>query len=289
MTRFSLLFVVLAACGGNDSPTPAGEERIVSIGGNVTETLYAIGKGPAVVAVDRTSIYPAEAETLPKVGLPGSISVEGVAAQRPTIVVADASAQAQALDQLSASGVKVVKLAEQPQTPEGAAARIREIGALFGKASEADALAKTLLDSVGATTAALKDVTHRPRALFVYARGQRTLLVAGDATPAKVALELAGATNAATGFADFKPMSAETVLAAKPDVIVIPQRGLDSLGGIDGLLALPGMLETPAGKDRRVIAIDDLEILGFGPRLGDGIAKLAKALHPDHFGHSNAR
>ncbi len=289
MTRFSLLFVVLAACGGNDSPTPAGEERIVSIGGNVTETLYAIGKGPAVVAVDRTSIYPAEAETLPKVGLPGSISVEGVAAQRPTIVVADASAQAQALDQLSASGVKVVKLAEQPQTPEGAAARIRELGALFGKASEADALAKTLLASISATTTAIKEVPHRPRALFVYARGQRTLLVAGDATPAKVALELAGATNAATGFTDFKPMSAETVLAAKPDVIVIPQRGLDSLGGIDGLLALPGMLETPAGKARRVIAIDDLEILGFGPRLGDGIATLAKALHPDHFGHSNAR
>lgn len=300
MTRFSLLFVALAACsGGAGAPdgaaapaapdAPAGEDRIVSIGGNITETIYALGKGSVVVAVDRTSVYPAEADKLPKVGLPASISVEGVAAQRPTLVIADGSAPNPALDQLSATGIKVATLAKQPSTPEGAAARIKELGALLGKSAEADVLAKALLDKVSATTTTLKDVTERPKVLFVYARGQRTLLVAGDETPAKAMIELAGATNAVSGFTDFKPMSAEVVLAAKPDVIVIPQRGLDSLGGIDGLIALPGIAETPAGQAKRVIAIDDLEILGFGPRLGDGLGKLAKALHPERFGGTNAR
>ena len=277
MTRAWILVALALGCGGQ---VEGGGRRIVSIGGAITETLFALGVGDDVVAVDRTSIYPAAAGALPKVGLPGQISVEGVAAQRPTLVIADGGAAPAAVSELAAVGLEVAALAEQPSTPEGAVARLRELGALVGRPAEAEALARELLAEVAATRAAIAGAP-RPRAMFVYARGHRTLLVAGEGTPAEAMMRLAGADNAAVGFRDMKPMSAETVLAARPEVIVIPTRGLESLGGVDGLLALPGIADTPAGRARRVVAVDDLALLGFGPRLGEGLAALARGLHPE--------
>jgi iron complex transport system substrate-binding protein len=119
-----------------------------------------------------------------------------------------------------------------------------------------------------------------PRVLFVYARGAGTMMVAGTETPAEAMIALAGAANAAEGFAGFKPMTAEAVVAAQPDVILMPERGLESLGGADGLLEQPGVALTPAGKNRRIVTMDDLLLLGFGPRLGEAVQTLTTKLHP---------
>lgn len=275
------------ACGEGPAETsPAGPDamRIVAVGASVTETLFALGVGAEVVAVDRTSVYPEAARALPRVGLPGQLSVEGVAAVRPTLVLAEAAGHGaapgtadQALARLESLGVAVTRLGEAPRTVEQAAARIEAIGAAVGRGDEALALAATMRREVEAALA--KRRPGAPRVLFVYARGHRTLLVSGTGTPAHELLTLAGAENAVTAFADFRPMSAETVIAARPELIVIPERGLESLGGLDGLLALPGLMDTPAGRARRVVAIDDLELLSFGPRLGRGLDKLVSALH----------
>lgn len=260
--------------------------RIVSIGASVTETLFALGVGDRVVAVDRTSVYPEATQTLPKVGLPGQLSVEGIAAVKPTLILADGvahgatpSAANQALGQLEGLGFAVTRLGDAPRSVRAAAQRIEAIGRAVHKTSEAKALAARMTLEVD--EALTKRKAAAPRVLFVYARGHRTLLVSGTDTPAHELIMLAGGQNAVTAFSDFKPMSAETVIAAKPDVIVIPERGLQSLGGLDGLLALPGLMDTPAGKMKRVVAIDDLELLTFGPRLGEGLAKLIDGLHGD--------
>jgi len=91
-------------------------------------------------------------------------------------------------------------------------------------------------------------------------------------------VELAGGRNAVPGFAGYKPLSAEVLIAAAPEVIVVPARGLATLGGEAGLLALPGVADTPAGRARRIVAFDDLLLLGFGPRLGPAIDELARRL-----------
>jgi iron complex transport system substrate-binding protein len=260
----------------------------VSVGAAITETLFALGVGDSIVAVDRTSVHPEAATALPKVGLPGQLSVEGIASYEPTLIIADglsthgpAGPPNPALDQLASLGLRVERLGAEPRTPEDAARRIETIGAIVGKPSEAKALSTTMLGEVNAAKRRLATVTTRPKVLFVYARGHRTLLVSGTDTTAHALLTLAGAHNAVTAYADFKPMSAESVIAAAPDVVVIPERGLASLGGVDGLMALPGLADTPAGKARRFVAIDDLELLSFGPRLGRGLDKLVTALHGD--------
>jgi iron complex transport system substrate-binding protein len=117
--------------------------------------------------------------------------------------------------------------------------------------------------------------------LFIYARGGGTLMVGGTGTPAAAMIRLAAGENAVSAFDGFKPLTAEAVTTAAPDVILVPSRGLATLGGVDGLVAQPGIALTPAGKARRVVAMDDLLLLGFGPRLGSAVRELAILLHPE--------
>jgi iron complex transport system substrate-binding protein len=104
--------------------------------------------------------------------------------------------------------------------------------------------------------------------------------VSGSGTSSESMIELAGGVNAVTGFTNYKPLTAEGVVAAAPDVILLTSRGLESAGGVDALLKQPGLALTPAGKARRVVAMDDLYLLGFGPRLGQAVKELCGKLHP---------
>lgn len=249
-------------------------DRIVTIGGPVTEIVYALGAGRRVVAVDTSSVYPAAATRLPQVGYQRTLAAEGILAQRPALVIAGADAGPPAvLDQLRAAGVRV-ELVANAQTPEAAAARIEAVGKLLGV--DGHPLAAQLLAETRSARAAVPP--GKPRAIAIYARGAGTLLVAGPDTTAGAMLELAGATNAATGFTGYKPLSAEALVAAAPEAIVIPTRGLATIGGEAGLLALPGVADTPAGRAKKLVALDDLELLGFGPRLGPAIAELARKI-----------
>jgi iron complex transport system substrate-binding protein len=116
-----------------------------------------------------------------------------------------------------------------------------------------------------------------PTAILIYARGAGTMMVAGKDTAGAAMLELAGARNPVT-FSGFKPLSPEALVEAAPEVIVIPARGLATLGGEAGLLAVPGVAATPAGRARRFVAMDDLLLLGFGPRLGEAVDELSSRL-----------
>jgi iron complex transport system substrate-binding protein len=118
-----------------------------------------------------------------------------------------------------------------------------------------------------------------PRALFVYARGAGLINVSGTGTAAELVMELAGAQNAVTEFKGFKPLTAEAVVTSAPEVVIIPERGLRSLGGKDELFNQPGLAQTPAGRARLVIAVDDALLLGLGPRIGEGVKTLARELH----------
>ena len=103
---------------------------------------------------------------------------------------------------------------------------------------------------------------------------------AGAATAADAMITLAGGHNAVSGYENYRPLTAEAAVAAAPDVILTLDRGLASVGGVEKLLEQPGLSLTPAGKAKRVLAFDDLYLLGFGPRTGAALADLAKALAP---------
>jgi len=255
--------------------------RIVSIGGALTETVFALGHGGRVVAVDRTSIYPAEVSKLPNVGLYRAVNPEGVAAQKPTLVIAtEATGPPGIFDQLKEAGLDVL-VVDETATAQAAASRIKALGKALGKAAEGDTLASAVTTRIDAVKGRIKGVKAIPKVLFIYARGHKTLLVAGEDTPAASVIALAGGKSAVAGVKGFKPLTAESVVSAAPEVILVPARSIASLKGVEGVLALPGVDKTPAGKNKKVVGIDDLALLGFGPRLGEAVDTLAKALHPE--------
>ncbi|NBC18771.1 MAG: ABC transporter substrate-binding protein [Bacteroidetes bacterium] len=281
--RFFIL--LLAGCLGLATAAFAQPEadasRIVTLGGSVTETVYALGAGDQVVGVDDSSVYPADATQQPSVGYYRQLPAEGVLSLDPTLVLAlDGTGPPAILDQLRSAGVRVEEIPDEP-TVEGTKAKIRRIAALLGRTAQGEALIRQMDESLDKARALRQQATTTPRVLFIYARGTGTLNVAGRGSSAAAMIELAGGENAITGFAGYKPMTAEAVVAANPDVLLLLSRGLDSLGGVDGLLDQPGIALTEAGENRRVVAMDDLLMLGFGPRLGTAVIALTRKLHPE--------
>lgn len=270
---------LVAAC--SSTPPPRAGGRIVGLGNPVTETLYALGVGERVVGADLSSQHPAAAAALPKVGYYRQFSAEGVLSLAPDLVLAsDGAGPAVALERVRGAGV-VVQVLALADDLAGARANVRAIAAAVDRVEEGERLISALDATVAEAEALVGRTTTRPRALFVYARGPGMVQVAGLGTPAAELMRLAGAVNAVDAVREFKPISAEAVIAARPDFVVVPSRGLESVGGTAGLLALPGVLQTPAGAAGRVIAIDDLKLLGFGPRVGEALLELVRALHPE--------
>lgn len=277
LTRIVLGCGLGAAACSKPEPRAAEATRIVSVGGAVTEIVFALGHGSDVVAVDTSSVFPESVATLPHVGYQRTLAAETVLAQSPDLVIASSDAgPPTALEQIRAAGVRV-EIVHAAYTIDDAAKEIEAIGAIVHARAATTLAGELRTQGTQATTRAT--ATPGAKALFVYARGAGTTMVAGTDTAPDAMIALAGGRNAASGFSGFKPLSAEVVVEAAPDVIIIPARGLTSLGGETGLLSLPGLASTPAAKAHRIIAMDDLLLLGFGPRLPAAIDELSRSLH----------
>lgn len=260
----------------SEAPGERASSRIVSVGGAITETVYALGAGERVVGVDTSSVYPAAVTALPKVGYQRTLSAEGILALSPDLVLlSDEAGPPAAIEQLRGAGVRVERM-PATKTIDATVARITAIGAAIGRPAEQ--LATAVRRDAEAARARVAGRPNASSFVLLYARGAGTLMVAGSDAPGVATVELAGGRNAVAGFTGYKPLSAEVLIAAAPDVIVVPSRGLATLGGEAGILALPGVAETPAGRARRIVALDDLLLLGFGPRLGAAIDELAGRL-----------
>ena len=248
--------------------------RIVSINGTVTEIICALGFEKSIVGVDVTSTYPASMKNIAKVGHNRNLNVEGILALNPTILTGlEAEIKPEVKQQLVAAGVNVI-LFKQEYSIAGTKVLITEVATAFGKKSAANAVNKQIDKDV----AAIKKSAKNKKVLFIYARGAGNMMVAGEGTSVEKAIVLAGASNAIAGFKDYKPLTAEAVVSANPDVILMFTSGLESMGGIDGLLKIQGIAQTNAGKNKKVIEMDGQLLTGFGPRVGVAIATLANQL-----------
>ncbi|MFP4322773.1 MAG: ABC transporter substrate-binding protein [Anaerolineales bacterium] len=256
--------------------------RIITIDGSITEIVFALGMGDQVVARDDSSLYPSVVEDLESVGYVRRLSAEPVLALDPTLIITSTSVgPVEAVEQLEASGVTFLVL-PSPTDVAGVIDNIQTIAAALDKETEGESLVQTI-ETDYATAQALLDeqVETTPRVMFIYARGAGAVTVAGTNTSANEMIELAGAENAITEFEDFQPITAEAVVTAAPDVILMMTNGLESLGGIDGLLEQPGIVQTPAGENRRIVAMEDLYLLGFSTRIGTAVLDLTYLLHEE--------
>lgn len=252
----------------------AGQKRIVSVGAIASELVCEIGACGDIVATDVTSVYPPELMKKPKVGYVTRLSAEGILALKPThLIVTDGAGPATVLDQLQQSGVKIVKV------PVGiglgdAAKRIEILGELSGNATAAKKLSQKLRADVSKLNAQRKP-KNQAKVLFIYARGAQTLLAMGSNTTAHELIELAGAINA-FGAEGAKPVNAEAIAASQADVVLIPEGSLAGLGGADALQKIPGLAQTPAGKKRRLVTLEDSLLAGMGPRTA-GAARILRS------------
>ncbi|MFP4228586.1 MAG: hemin ABC transporter substrate-binding protein [Salinivenus sp.] len=280
------LFVLLAAGLLLGTPLARGQSaadtsRIVTLGGSVTEIVYALGAGDQVVGVDASSIYPEAANEKPDVGYFREVPAEGVLSLDPSLILAlDGTGPPAVLDQFRSTGVRTVLVSDESSV-QGTKQKIRRIGDLLGREAAADSLIRGMERDLEEATALRQQAETTPEVLFIYARGNGSMSVAGRGSSAEAMIELAGAKNAITDFEGFKSMSSEAVVSAEPDVILMLDRGLESIGGVDGLLEQPGIPLTPAGENRRIVSMDDLLLLGFGPRLGTAVKRLTTKLHPE--------
>ncbi|AJZ89178.1 hemin ABC transporter substrate-binding protein [Klebsiella michiganensis] len=267
-----LLLAILAL------PLMAGAaERVVTIGGDVTEIAWALGAGQDVVARDSTSLHPDAVKKLPDVGYLRQLNAEGILAMRPTLVLASAQAQpSMALKQIEASKVKVVTVPAENNL-EGIDAKVAAVANALGKTAEGDTLRKTLRDQL----AAIPAKPLGKKVLFIMSHGGMTTMAAGQETAADAAIHAAGLDNAMQGFKRYQPLSQEGVIASKPDLILVTTDGVKTLGGEAKVWALPGLAQTPAGKNKQLMVVDDMALLGFGidtPRTILALRKKAEQL-----------
>jgi len=258
--------------------------RTVAAGGSITETLYALGLQDRIVAVDTTSLYPADALAgHPNVGYVRALSSEGLLSVKPSLILAEEDAGPQAVvDQLRSISIPFVTVPDSPD-PQGIARKIRFIGEVMGKPGEADRLATTVLEDFSTLEKSLAPLAKRPKVLFILSNAGDRLLAAGSGTSADEMIRLAGGENALVDFAGFKPVNAEAIIQAAPDVVLMMSgagRGSDH-GDIERIFDNPAIAQTPAGRDRRGIAMNGLFLLGFGPRAAHAASELAMKLHPE--------
>ncbi|MEG0100463.1 MAG: hemin ABC transporter substrate-binding protein [Citrobacter sp.] len=252
----------------------APEERVIALGGDVTEIVYALGAQSSLVARDSTSQWPEAATALPDVGYLRQLNAEGILATRPTLVLASAQAQPSlVLKQVEQSKVSVVTV------PAGnALSVIDEKIRVIAQATHREAQGEALRQSLRQALTALPSSKLNKRVLFILNHGGMTAMAAGQQTGADAAIRAAGLRNAMQGFNRYQPLSQEGVIASQPDLVVISQDGVKAMGGEENLWALPGLAQTPAGRNKQVLQIDDMALLGFSVRTPQAIQQLrAKA------------
>ena len=257
-------------------------ERIVSLNGSTTEILFALGVGDNVVGCDASSTYPKGVkEKLPSVGYQYGLNAEGILSLNPTLVIGrDDVRPPQVVQQLRMAGVTVLLLKE-PRSFETAKQRLLTIGTAVGREKEAAELTEALAVDIKKleTKLASRKEQSKQKALFLYLRGTQTTLVLGTDTAPGAMFDIIGVENAAGSIKGNKPMTAEAVIAAQPDVYVLFTTSLQSVGGVDGLLKLPGLAHTPAGQNRRVVTLDGQYLSGFGPRCGRAALDLFRGIY----------
>ncbi|MER3478996.1 MAG: hemin ABC transporter substrate-binding protein [Meiothermus sp.] len=261
-------------------------ERIVSIGGSLTEILYALGLGERIVARDTGSYLPAEAARKPDIGLFFRLNAEPILAARPTLVIAVAEAgPPPVIAQLRQAGVTVLLVPDEP-TVDGVKKKIRTLAAAVGRAQRGEELVRGLERDLLALRSKLSQRTGQPKArvLYLYPRDPRNTFVCGEEASGAGLITLAGAENAlkeARGSGAVRGcvnITAEAVVAAKPDVIVVPYFP-DQPFNLENVLRLPGVAQTPAGQNRRVVAMEVLYLSGYGYTVGKAALDLHRAIY----------
>ncbi len=253
--------------------------RVVSIGDSITEIVYALGEEGRLVGRDSTSTYPDAANKLPDVGYMRALSPEGVLSINPTAIIAvEGSGPKETIEVLKKASVPFVFVPEN-YTAASVTEKIRIVGKALGADDKAEKLAQRVELDLAAAQAETSNIKARKRVLFILSAQGGKILASGTKTAANGIIELAGAENAITEFQGYKPLTDELIITAKPDVILVMDRGGDHSAANADLLANKAIAATPAGEAKNIVRMGGQYLLGFGPRTAQAAHDLAKAFY----------
>ncbi len=262
------------------SAQAAEAQRIISIGGDVTEIIYALGVSDRVVAVDSSSQFPPEALRDKKsVGYMRTLAPEGVLSVGADLIVASDRAGPADIVQVLKTAGRYVEVPEG-NSPEGVMQKIKAVAKAVGKVEEGDALARSVEDDFAALRRDRKAVTKPLRALFILNVVNGRATVGGSGTSADAILKLAAIDNAAASITGFKPVGDEALIEMRPDIVVTMKRVAGAGHDAAQIWSLAGLQKTPAAADRRMVEMDGQYLLGFGPRVASAARDLMRAAYP---------
>ncbi|WP_217552598.1 ABC transporter substrate-binding protein [Streptomyces sp. GbtcB6] len=258
--------------------------RIVPLSGSLSEIVFTLGLGDRVVARDITATF-RQAVKLPVVTRNHDVSAESVLSLKPDLVLAETTTGPQeAMDQIREAGVPVL-LVGPAQGLDDVGPRIAAVAGALGVPAAGKQLTRRTEDRIAVVRKAVPRERAKPRVAFLYLRGSASVyLIGGRGSGATSLLAAAGAVDAGveSGLAkDFTAITAEALVKAAPDAILVMTKGLESVGGIDGLVKIPGVAQTPAGMDRRVVSVEDGVLLNYGPRTDQVLKSVVAQLYGD--------
>ncbi|MEV6773615.1 ABC transporter substrate-binding protein [Nocardia sp. NPDC051030] len=249
--------------------------------GTLAQTVVALGLTSKLVG--RSTVIPPVLEKLPSVTAgSGTLNVEAIAALRPTVFLTDTTSATPVMrDQLRALGITVVYFDPQ-RTMDGVVPQIEAVANALGVPAAGQKLGQRTRDEITAASATVPPRDKPLKMAFLYLRSTAITMIAGPGSGADSLIAAIGGTDAGTasGLTEpFVPITSEALIAAAPDVIIVMSDGLASVGGVDGLAKIPGIAQTPAGRDRRIVDMSDNVVLSFGPNTGRVVAALAQAVY----------
>jgi iron complex transport system substrate-binding protein len=268
---------------GGRTVTVSDASRVLSIGGDVTEIVYALGAGPRVVGVDTTSQFPPEALKEKKsVGYMRALSSEGVISVGATLVLAaERAGPPEVVKTLKSTSVPYIEVADQ-SSADGIVGKVRLIAKALGIEAEGEKLAAKVIADFKVLDEVRAKIKRPTRALFVLGLQNGRVMVGGQNTSADAIIKLAGATNVASAVNGFRPLPDEAIVELAPEVIVAMRRSSDAdAHDLSQLFALKGVQSTPAGAAKRIVMMDGLYVLGFGPRAPAAARDLMAQFYPE--------
>jgi iron complex transport system substrate-binding protein len=267
------------------SPSVAGtaqqsdETKVLSIGGSVTEIVYALGQDHRLIARDTTSIFPQAANDLPDVGYIRALSAEGVLSVGPELIISeDGAGPPETITALEAASIPFITIPDAYDA-EGVVAKVLAVGEALGAQTKAHALADEIIVQFEEAKAKLNGNQSPKRVLFILSTQGGRILSSGANTAANGIIEMAGGVNAISAFEGYKPLTDEAVAAAAPDVILMMDRDGDHSVEDAALFAMPAIMPTPAAHNRAIVRMNGLYLLGFGPRTAQAALDLNAALY----------
>jgi len=281
-----ILSAAFVSCGrfGNKEIDGKKDMRIVCLSKQLTEYVFALGKGHDIVAVDLSSTYPDSAKLLKTVGYHRALAPEPIISMNPDLVIhSNDIGPENVLPQITNAGLNI-KAFGGANTIDSAKLLLKELGKFFGEETKADSLVKVLDAGVTRAADTLKawGIKDSLKVMIIHfgLRNNNYFVMSGRNGVGDKMIRLAGCTPATYDGKGAREMSPEAVALANPDIIIATDFGYDRMGSMDKFItSIPGVALTNAGKNKRIVRFEEHDLIYFGPRTGDNVIKLINLLH----------